>query len=159
MATTALFGDQAQAIPTYEGDYAGWAHYQAMLLRAGQLHLLDRAYIAEELDSLGTQEFNSLRSALTLILQHILKWDHQAERRSRSWTLTIAEQRERSQDQIDDSPSLKPRRDEARSRAYASARRYASVETDLPLKFFPATCPYSWDEIMTRPFVWPGDEE
>ena len=159
MATTLSPGDQAQAVPAHDGDFAGWAHYQAMLLRAGQLHLLDRARIAEELDSLGTQEFNSLRSALTLVLQHMLKWDHQPDRRSRSWSLTIAEQRERVQDQIDDSPSLKPRQDEARDRAYRSARRYASVETGLQMKTFPSACPYGWDEIMARPFVWPGDEE
>lgn len=159
MATTQLKDDLTYVVPTYEGDYAGWAHHQAMLLRAGQLHLLDRAWIAEELDSLGAQEFNSLRSALTLILQHMLKWDHQTERRSRSWTMTIAEQRARAQEQIDDNPSLKPRRDEALTRAYKSARRYGSLETDLPLKTFPATCPYDWDAIMHRPFVWPGDEE
>lgn len=159
MATAALPNDQTFVVPTYEGDYAGWAHHQAMLLRAGQLHLLDRTRIAEELDSLGTQEFNSLRSALTLILQHILKWDYQSDRRSRSWTLTIAEQRDRVQDQIDDSPSLKPRSGEALTRAYASARRYASVETGLLIKTFPKECPYDWDAVMTRPFVWPGDEE
>lgn len=159
MASTALRNEPGYVVPTYESDYAGWAHHQAMLLRAGQLHLLDRAWIAEELDSLGTHEFNSLRSALALILQHILKWDFQTERRSRSWTVTIAEQRERAQDQIDDNPSLKPRRAEALTRAYRSARRYASMETNLPLKTFPPTCPYDWEAIMHRSIVWPGDEE
>ena len=146
-------------VPTYESDYAAWAHHQAMLLRAGQLHLLDRAWIAEELDSLGKQEFQRLESAVRLILQHMLKWDYQPERRSRSWTVTISLQRDVANRQLEENPSLKPRQQEAATAAYRAARKAASGETDLPLKSFPETCPYDWDAIMSRPFVWPGDEE
>ena len=36
---------------------------------------------------LGAREFNSLVSALRVLMLHMLKWDHQPERRSRSWLL------------------------------------------------------------------------
>ena len=160
MASTALRNEPEEyVVPTYESDFAGWAFHQAMLVRSGQFQLLDRAWVAEELDSLARQEFARLESALCLVLQHMLKWDFQPERQSRSWTITIALQRIAAETQIDENPSLKPRRTEAVGRAYKSARRHASGETDLPLGTFPIACPYSWDEIMTRPFVWPGDEE
>ena len=160
MASTALRNEPDEYVaPTYEGDYAGWAFHQAMLVRSGQFQLLDRAWVAEELDGLARQEFDRLASALRLILQHMLKWDFQTERRSRSWTVTIGLQRDVAEQQILDNPSLKPRRAEAIARVYKGARRLAASETDLPLKTFPPTCPYTWDEIMTRPFVWPGDEE
>ncbi len=159
MAGTALRNEPTEyVVPTYKSDYAGWAHYQAMLLRAGQLHLLDRAWIAEEMDDLGHVEFDKLESALRLVLQHMLKWDHQPERRSRGWTTTIALQRIAAERQIEKNPSLKPRQDEALIDAYRAARSYASGETDLPLRTFPPACPYSWDEIMNRRIVM-ADEE
>ncbi len=157
MATLLRNEPEDYVVPTYESDYAAWAFHQAMLLRSGQLHLLDRAWIAEEIEDLGHEQFDKLESALARLLQHILKWEHQPERRSRSWTLTIAEQRRRSERQIESNPSLKSRRNEALIEAYATARREASAETDLPLRTFPETCPYSWDEIMTRAIDWPDD--
>lgn len=159
MASIALRNEPDEyVVPTYESDYAAWAFHQAMLLRSGQVHLLDRAWIAEELDSLGKQEFQRLESALRLVLQHMLKWDHQPALRSRSWTNTISVQRGTAERLLRENPSLKQRRDEAIAGAFADARRYASSETDLPLKTFPETCPYGWDAIMSRPFDWPGDQ-
>lgn len=140
--------------PVYDEDFAAWAFYQAMLLRSGQLHLLDRAWLAEELDTLGRKEYRTLESSLARILQHMLKWDHQPERRSRSWALSIANHRQEAAAQLEDSPSLSTRQDEAVAGAYSIGRRYAAAETDLPLKAFPEACPYSWDEIMVRPFAW-----
>ena len=146
-------------LPTYEGDFAAWAFHQAMLLRSGQLHLLDRAWIAEELDSLGRQEFDKLESALRLVLMHILKWNFQPERRTRGWSTSIETHRNRVRKQFDENPSLAPRREEAVESAYRDARSEASGETNLPKKTFPAICPYSWDDIMARPYRLPDDEE
>lgn len=146
-------------VPTYDGDFAAWAFHQAMLLRSGQLHLLDRAWIAEELESLGRTEFKVLRSALSLILQHMLKWDYQPQRRSWSWVATIRTQRRDVQEQLHDNPSLSPRREEAIERAYHYAITAAAAETKLDDAIFPVVCPYSWDEIMNRPVDWPEESE
>lgn len=144
-------------LPTYEGDLAAWAFHQAMLLRSGQLHLLDRAWIAEELDSLGRQEFDKLESALRLVLLHILKWQFQPERRTRSWSTSITTHRRKIMKQFDQNPSLVPRREEAIAEAYQDAVSEASGETDLPANSFPAACPYSWYNIMARPYRLPDD--
>ncbi len=101
MASTALRNEPDEyVVPTYESDYAGWAFHQAMLVRSGQFQLLDRAWVAEELDGLARQEFDRLASALRLIMQHMLKWDFQIERRSRNWTVTIGLQRDVAEQQI-----------------------------------------------------------
>ena len=144
-------------VPGYEDDFAAWAFHQAMLVRSGQFHLLDRWWIAEELDSLGRGEFDKLESALRAVLMHMLKWDHQPTHRSRGWTNSIKAQRKRVAKQLDDNPSLAPRRERAIADAYDDARLEASSETNLPVKAFPPDCPYSWDEIMKREFDWPED--
>lgn len=158
IAAMATQGHNRYAVPTYEDDFAAWAHHQAMLLRAGQLHLIDRAWIAEELDTLGRTEYRTLESALLRVLQHMLKWDYQPERRSKSWVLSIMNHRRLALRQLEDNPSLLPRLPDAIASAYAAARSEAAVETDLPLQTFPDICPYGWDEIVNRPITLSGDD-
>jgi len=71
---------------------------------------------------------------------------------SRSWVLSIQEQRLEVADVLDDNPGLKPRIAEALARAYRRARIEAAKETGLDEDKFPATCPYAFDELMSRVF-------
>lgn len=87
-----------------------------------------------------------------LILAHMLKWDHQPERRSRSWANRILAQRDQYADVLVESPGLKSKRADALRSAYRVARREASSETDLPVGTFPEACPYDWPDILERPF-------
>ena len=82
----------------------------------------------------------------------MLKWDHQAERRSRSWDNAIAIQRIHYRELLSENPGLKSRRAEALRTAYAIARAEASSETNLPRVSFPKTCPYGWTDILERSF-------
>jgi hypothetical protein len=143
---------------TKEADLYSWALRQAELLRAGRLSEIDPAGIAEEIDDVGDEQYDKLESALRVLMLHLLKWDHQHDKRSRSWTLTVLEQRRRVQRQLRKNPGLKSRLDEALTDAYEDARIEASSETGLPLRTFPATRPFEYPEIMERPIVWPGDE-
>ena len=77
----------------YDRDLYGWATEQAALLRAGRIAEADAQNIAEELDDVGSEQYDKLESALRLILLHLLKWDHQPERRTRSWWASITVQR------------------------------------------------------------------
>lgn len=149
------FRDDPERGPSYQEDFAAWAFYQAMLLRSGRLHLLDRAWIAEELESLGRGEYRTLRSALMRVLQHMLKWDHQPALRSNSWVRSIHNHRLIVAEQLEENPSLQPRRDEVVAEAYARAVAAAALETDMDAGAFPADCPYDWEAIMTRRFDWP----
>ncbi len=88
-----------------------------------------------------------------MLLQHLLKWDFQPERRSRSWELTIEEQRFRIARQLRKNPSLRPKRSEIIKDAFESAKRRAYIETKLARNTFPPLCPYDWDTMMERPFV------
>ena len=141
----------------YERDVARWAAREAALIRAGRLSDADLENLAEEIDSLGREQFARVQSHLGVILLHLLKWDHQPDRRTRSWTLSIRDSRIRVETTVDMSPSLKRRRQEAANKAYRGARLRAALETDLPLSTFPETCPYGLDEILDRPIRWHDD--
>jgi hypothetical protein len=85
---------------------------------------------------------------------NMLKWDHQPERRSRSWQNSIREHRRRVEKQLRKVPSLKIRNGEAVEEAYEAARSWCQIETHIPEVDFPFSCPYDWEEIMTRSFVY-----
>jgi hypothetical protein len=139
--------------PDYWKDPYGWAVYQAALLRAGRFDEIDLENIAEEIDTVGRNEFRSLKSNLSQILMHMLKWDYQSELRSRSWVISINTHRIAYRSDLTDNPSLKPRQAEALEIAYRQARQMAEAETGLPLKTFPLDCPYDWATILEQPFL------
>ncbi|HEX5229570.1 MAG TPA: DUF29 domain-containing protein [Bryobacteraceae bacterium] len=136
----------------YERDFYSWLMEQARHLREGRLGALDRANLAEEIESLGREQFNKLVSALRVLMVHMLKWDHQPSLRSRSGVPSIEEQRLEIADVLADNPGLKPRIGEAIGRAYRRGRIEAAKETGLDETAFPAACPYSFDDIMMRNF-------
>jgi hypothetical protein len=65
--------------------------------------------VAEEIESLGREQFNKLKSALRVLLVDMLKWDCQPELRARSWAPTIKEQRIELDDVLEDNPGLRVR--------------------------------------------------
>jgi len=136
----------------YERDFYSWLMEQARFLREGRFDALDCDNLAEEIESLGREQFNKLVSALRVLILHMLKWDHQPERRSRSWMLSIKTQRRQLGYVLSDNPGLKPRLQEAIGRAYGDARIDAAHETGLDEDVFPAACPYSFEDITSRSF-------
>lgn len=137
----------------YASDFYSWSLDQARLLREGQWAQLDRENIAEEIESLAREQFNKLESAFRVLLMHILKWDHQPKRRSRSWVISIKDQRLAINHVLADNPGLQPRIPEALERAYSRAILAAATETKLDEAVFSARLPYGFDDIMTREFV------
>jgi hypothetical protein len=136
----------------YERDFYSWLMEQARHLRAGRWGALDRENLAEEIESLGREQFNKLESALRVLLMHFLKWDHQPAMRSRSWVLSIEAQRLEVADILADNPGLQPRIGEALARAYRRARVEAAKETGLETSEFPDTCRHAFDDLTSRSF-------
>ena len=138
----------------YEQDFFAWANEQARLLRAGKLSDADIEHIAEEIESMGKAEKRELVSRLTILLSHLLKWRFQPDRRGASWEATIAVQRDDLTDHLADNPSLKAQLPAALTSAYRKAVLTAHGETELPIRAFPGTCPWTVREIMDAGF-WP----
>jgi hypothetical protein len=141
---------QVRASPGYWEDGYGWALGQVELLKQKQFGAIDWEYIIEEIESMGSSEYNALESALRVLLTHMLKWEYQPAFRSRSWYLTIREQHRQYRRRLDKNPSLKSRLDEARDEAYRQARVAAVAETGFALDSFPIEPP-GWNVIENPP--------
>ncbi len=137
---------------TYETDFYGWTQQQATLLKNGQFNLADVTNIIEEIESMGRSEKRELESRLTVLLQHLLKWQYQPNRRGKSWELTIKGQRSRFLRVLKENPGLKSKLDGCLLNAYQDAVVEAAKETAFDESVFPKNCPWSWEEITNNLF-------
>lgn len=135
----------------YETDYYGWTQHVAAALRERRIESLNLDEIAEEIEDLGRSERRSLRSALKQLLQHLLKWDYQAERRSRSWVESIKKHRVLIDEIIEENPSLRRYLSDHRfvATAYELALIDAILETNLDRSEFPQTYLYTLEDLLT----------
>lgn len=133
----------------YESDYARWAEVMAQRLQEKRFAELDLNNLVEEIQDLSKRERDRLLSSVRLILHHLLKWDYQPQKRSRSWQKTIGRERNNIGLYLEDSPSLSRYLDsEALEKMYRVARSDALQESGLD---FPKTCPYDIETVLYRP--------
>lgn len=140
----------------YETDFYAWTQQQADLLRNQQWKQLDLPNLIEEIESLGRKERQELRNRLSVLIGHLLKWEYQVERRSRSWLATIRVQRRDIIKLLKENPSLKAYLEEVLKEAYANGRDLASGEANLRLSTFPQECSYTLEAIINDRF-YPGE--
>lgn len=133
---------------TYEKDFYAWLLKSAELLRRGKFSELDVEQIAEELEGMARSDKRQLINRLAVLLAHLLKWQYQPEKRSKSWERTIREQRKRISLLLEESPSLKSEIDQKLSDAYEIAVLSAANETGLDDDRFPESCEYSLEEVL-----------
>lgn len=141
---------------SYEHDFFGWTREQAALLRSGHLSELDVEHLIEEIESMGRSEPRQLTRRLELLLMHLLKWEHQCERREidgKSWLRAILEQRRKIPRLLRDNPSLHLLLGTCVRDAYEDARFGASDETGLSLTVFPDNCPYTPEQTLDPAFL------
>jgi hypothetical protein len=142
--------DRANAL--YESDFYGWTELQANVLANRQVEALDWQNLREEVISLGKQEYRELVSRLTVLVGHLLKWEYQPDKRSRSWFLTIREQRRAIRRHLQGNPSLS-RIPTALSDAFEAGVDLALRDTDLPIRTFPSHCLFTFEDIMADHFL------
>ena len=147
--------DAAELGDLYEHDYYGWTNTQVQALRDREISRLDWENLAEEVEDLGKAERHRLESHLESLLMHLLKWEYQLQRRSRSWSNSIREHRFRIQRVLRDNPSLKASLPEVFADSYEAARFAAENETGQDLSALPESCPWSLDDALRSDF-YPG---
>lgn len=153
--------DNANLDPTEEDagsadylvDFVRWTERQAQLLREGRMDALDIENLVEEIESMGRSDKRELRNRLAVLIAHLLKCKFQPQRKGESWFGTIFEQRRQIESIIEDSPSLKNEPQARLEKAYSSAVRQATKETGMARTDFPATNPFSLDEIFDEDFI------
>jgi hypothetical protein len=140
----------------YERDYYTWALQQARALKEHRLEDLDWENLSDEVESLAKTERRELRTRLKLLIAHLLKWQFQPQRRTRSWSSTVAVQRLEIREHLDENPGLKPSVPEVLAQAYKAARlevtgRILRRSDPQP----PDSCPWTFEQVMDEQF-WPG---
>jgi hypothetical protein len=137
---------------TYQTDFYSWTQQQVAFLKARQFNELDFDNLIEEIETMGRSEKHALESRLAVLLQHLLKWKYQPERRGRSWQLTLKEQRIKLAKLLKTNQGLKSELDEILADAYQLAVVKAAKETKFDETVFPAECPWLLSQITHTDF-------
>jgi Domain of unknown function DUF29 len=145
---------KAQSSVSKDADFHAWLLDQAQKLRRGRLISLNCEDVAEELEAMARKDRLELRSRLQNLLSHLLKWAYEPSHRTKSWLATINESRDRIEDLLEESPSLRNELTSVfeQSRAYRRAVRDATLDTEGKVQF-PERCPWSLDTIIEPDFL------
>ena len=137
----------------YDTDFLVWLQGQAELLRAKQFDRLDLEHLIEELESMGSKERHEFKNRIVQLMMHLLKWKVQPDHISGSWLRSIREQRYSIIDLMEEMPSLKPLLENFSTRNYARAVALAADETHLPKSAFPATLPFTKEQLLDPDYL------
>ena len=144
---------------SYDKDVILWSQEQAALLRSGQFSQLDIEHLADEIEDVGKSEKRDVASRMAVLLAHRLRWQHQPERRGRSWEDNIEQQRERISRRVNKTSGLKMtlRDVDWQEDVWADATDQVEKETGLALATFGKKCPWTMEQVLATdwmPGVW-----
>lgn len=138
----------------YERDETAWLEVMSELAASGRFAEMDHLHLSEYLADMARRDRREVFSRLVVLLTHLLKWEHQPERRSGSWRGTLREQR-RELRLLLESGTLRNHAEAVLADAYAEARRQAADETELRLDVFPVEDARSLDKLLAEPDTEP----
>ena len=137
----------------YKTDFYLWLRETINLLRKGEVEKLDIENLAEEIEDIGNNRKDALESNLIRVLQHLLKWKYQPQKRTNSWKASITEHSLRLNKALKKSPSLKPYFQDVFGECYQDARLITSQETGLDICIFPETCPFEQVNVLNPQYL------
>jgi hypothetical protein len=129
------------------------SHYQTAVAVEEALQRGDTvdatAGIQELIDALARSEKRALRSQLTRLMAHIIKWKTQPTKRSLSWRASINNARNEIEDIQEETPSLNRQAIEQQwDRCFKTAMRDAEVEMDQA----PSVTKLSWNDVFVKQY-------
>jgi hypothetical protein len=142
--------------PRYDDDFYAWTKHQAKVLREMRVedNRFDRGNVVEEIESLGKEQRDAVRSQVRRILEHFLKLAYSPATQPRyGWKSSILDARAQLDDKL--SPTLRRGLQARLPRLYDQAREVA----ELSLREFgegaaadrlPPTCPYTLTQVIER---------
>ena len=143
MATTA----ELPLTVLYLEDETAWLDSMAALARRRDGDNLDWTHLEEYLTDMARRDRREVKSRLVVLMSHVLKWEHQPEKRSGSWRATIRLQSLELAD-LAARGSLRAHAEDVLTEAYEGAVSIASAESGLPEAEFPESCPYELEFLL-----------
>jgi hypothetical protein len=132
----------------YGENFFEWTQQTARAIAEGRFDEIDRAALADEVESFGKRDRREVASRLGAIATHMLKTKYQPERESQSWRNTSKTQRRELVQVLDDSPSLRAQGADLLLAVYPNARADVADEAGLDLDIFPETCEWTFAQVL-----------
>lgn len=144
-------------IVDYKDDVIEWSKQQALFLKKGDWQDLDINNLVEEILDVGRSERRELKSKMSVLLIHLIKWAYQPAMRSDSWKLSIRNQREAINIAIKITPSLKVSLKDTLwfELAWKDALPKVVKETGMPMNLFPQKPIWNAKQVMTKDWLPP----
>jgi len=141
--------------PRYDDDFYAWTKYQAKVLRDMRVedNRFDRTNVVEEIESLGKEQRDAVRSHVRRILEHFLKLAYSPATQPRyGWMGSIVDARAALDDRL--SPTLRRSLQASLPQLYDQARRQAVLALrefgeEKAADQLPAICPYTLTQMLT----------
>lgn len=144
---------RVQAEALYDTDFFEWTEITAEGLREGRFSQIDLEHVAEEIADMGKRDRRELRSRAIVLIQHLIKWHFQPERRDNSTCVgTIREQRKQLRLLLEDSPSLGGVIEHELPLLYMEAADEASQAMGSGVAL-PSECPFTVSQILSRDWL------
>jgi hypothetical protein len=148
-----VLNQQKQVNSLYKQDYYLWIEQTIELLQEQKFNEVDISNLIEEIKDMGKSEKRAITCNLRILLMHLLKYQYQSEKRSNSWLFTIVEHRQRIQELLETSPSLKSYYDQVFAKSYQDARELAAAETGLSLDSFLENPPFTAEDALKSDYL------
>ncbi len=145
-----------QANADYERDFYAWTQAQAAALRRADAVGVDWRNVAEEIESLGRNDRESVESHLETVIEHLLKltFSPTAEPR-RGWRVSVATARVNLDKKL--TPTYRRHLEDTLSMRFGYGRRLANAglaQDGVSATDLPAACPWSLEQLLDADF-WP----
>lgn len=134
-------------VDLYIEDETAWLEAMAAIVRRRDLAVLDLDNLAEYLTDMALRDRREVKNRLVVLLAHLLKWEFQRKKRSRSWRTTVLHQRQELAD-LAGRGVLRAHAETVLPEVYANAVELAASETGLPRASFPVVCPYTVEQLF-----------
>ena len=155
----------------YDKDFYLWIQKNIELLKSKNFDAVDWINLIEELEDMSRSELRKMISFMTIILEHLYKWEHFRIHKNmgNDWVRSIIHARLQLNDLFDDNPSLKVQSKDELQKAWNKAINHLiswfEKPENIPLakkifgkipsqNDFPNNCPYSYQQIFDyKPWI------
>jgi hypothetical protein len=140
--------------PDYNDDFYAWTQHQAAVLREMPItdNRFDREHVAEEIEDLGKNVRNAVRSQMRRIVEHLLKLQFSsAQEPGYGWIGSIIDARQEISDDI--TPTIRRELESELQQIYNGGRKRAEAGLtehgeSAAVQKLPIACPYTFDQIL-----------
>jgi hypothetical protein len=137
----------------HETDDDLWLWETVELLKQKRFNDLDLENLIEELEDMGSEKRNAVKSLLEQVIIHLLLfqyWTEESDRNSYHWQGEILEFRTQIQDRI--TTNLRNYLSEELTNLYQRSLKKVKIKTQFKVNF-PDECPYTLEQLLDENYL------